>query len=91
VSPESTTDPLNQFVADLADALGIDLDVDKKLLLAVAREAAHNVMRPAAPLATFLVGYAAGARGGGSSDVLDAAETATRVAQAAPAQATDDT
>ena len=34
------------------------------LVLDLAREAAHGVARPAAPLTTFLAGYALGARGG---------------------------
>jgi len=34
------------------------------LVLDLAREAAHGVARPAAPLTTFLAGYALGAEGG---------------------------
>lgn len=34
------------------------------LVLDLAREAAHGVARPAAPLTTFLAGYALGAAGG---------------------------
>ena len=34
------------------------------LVLDLAREAAHGVARPAAPLTTFLAGYALGAQGG---------------------------
>ena len=34
------------------------------LVLDLAREAAHAVARPAAPLTTFLAGYALGAGGG---------------------------
>jgi hypothetical protein len=34
------------------------------LVLDLAREAAHAVARPAAPLTTFLAGYALGAEGG---------------------------
>ena len=36
----------------------------QKLVLDLAREAAHGVARPAAPLTTFLAGYALGAEGG---------------------------
>jgi hypothetical protein len=36
----------------------------QKLVLDLAREAAHGVDRPAAPLTTFLAGYALGAEGG---------------------------
>jgi hypothetical protein len=40
------------------------------------------VARPAAPLTTFLVGYAAGLRGGGAGAVAAAAATAQRLALA---------
>ncbi|GHH05236.1 NTP transferase domain-containing protein [Streptomyces lanatus] len=50
---------LDEWISAVKDELGIDLDVDTKLLLDLARDAAHGVARPAAPLTTFLVGYAA--------------------------------
>ncbi len=37
-----------------------DLDVDIHAVLALAGRAAHSVLRPAAPLTTFIAGYAAG-------------------------------
>jgi hypothetical protein len=52
---------LEQWSASLAAELGIaDVDVDIDGLLALAGVAAHAVLRPAAPLTTYLVGYAAG-------------------------------
>lgn len=63
---------LDEWVQLLSADLGVDLDVDIKALLAVARDAAHGVDRPAAPLTTFLIGYAA-ARAGGSEDAVAAA------------------
>lgn len=39
--------------------LGLEADVDLTTILDVARYAAHNVARPAAPVTTFLLGYAA--------------------------------
>jgi hypothetical protein len=70
---------------EVSSALGLDstsattpdgegLNVDEKVIddvLALARDAAHAVERPAAPLTTFLVGYAAGLRGGGVSSVSE--------------------
>ncbi|HKA68865.1 MAG TPA: DUF6457 domain-containing protein [Actinomycetes bacterium] len=53
---------LDDWVAALKGELGIELDVDVRGLLELARVAAHGVDRPAAPLTTFLVGYAAGLR-----------------------------
>jgi uncharacterized protein DUF6457 len=42
-------------------------------VLDLARAAAHGVARPAAPLTTFLTGYALGAQGGldGLNDLVD--------------------
>jgi hypothetical protein len=85
-------DTLAAWVAELAAALEIDpTAIDRNLLLDVARDAAHGVARPAAPLTTFLVGYAAGLRGGDPSAVAAAAATAQRLALAHAAdQDTDD-
>lgn len=79
------TDPLDDWLVRLAAALAVDASaVDIGLLLDVARDAAHRVARPAAPLTTFLVGYAAGLRGGGTEAINDAASTAQRLALAEP-------
>jgi hypothetical protein len=55
---------LDDWVAAVTEELGLEVDVDVRQLLDVARVAAHNVDRPAAPLTTFLLGFAAGQRGG---------------------------
>jgi hypothetical protein len=74
------TNPLDAWVAELAEALDVDVAaVDRTLLLDVARDAAHGVARPAAPLTTFLVGLAAGQRGGDLTAVRDAAGIAQRL------------
>jgi Domain of unknown function (DUF6457) len=39
------------------------------VLLDLARDAAHGVARPAAPLATFVLGLALGSSGGGIDDL----------------------
>lgn len=79
------TNPLDSWVAELAAELGVDpAAVDRDLLLDVARDAAHRVARPAAPLTTFLVGLAAGRNGGGGAAVREAAATAQRLAAARP-------
>ncbi|WP_102191979.1 DUF6457 domain-containing protein [Microbacterium aurantiacum] len=50
---------LEEWVTALAEALGIeDTDVPTDLLLGLTREVAHGVVRPAGPLATYLVGIA---------------------------------
>jgi hypothetical protein len=66
----------DDWTATVCQALGIAADeVDRDLVLDLAREVAHGVARPAAPLTTFLVGYAAGRTGGGP-----VAELVTKVA-----------
>ncbi|KUO00112.1 NTP transferase domain-containing protein [Streptomyces caeruleatus] len=74
---------LDEWISAVKDELGLDLDVDTKLLLDLARDAAHGVARPAAPLTTFLVGYAAAqARGGqgGPEAVAEASRKAAALA-----------
>jgi hypothetical protein len=61
---------LHDWIDELCDALDVEVDVDESLILDLAREAAHNVERPAAPVSTFLLGYAA-ARSGGDLDELE--------------------
>jgi Domain of unknown function (DUF6457) len=78
------------WVADLQHELGIDLSLDVMDLLELARVAAHEVARPAAPLTTFLVGYAAGAKGGGVAAVQEAADATRRLlAQRDPQRSED--
>jgi len=72
---------LSTWAQHLSDALGLDdMDVDIDPILDLARDAAHHVERPAAPLTTFLVGYAAGLRGGSTDDIADCIDIATEVA-----------
>ncbi|WP_156727682.1 NTP transferase domain-containing protein [Streptomyces apocyni] len=72
---------LNEWVAAVKNELDIDLDVDTAGLLDLARDAAHGVARPAAPLTTFLVGYAAAqAKDGGPEAVAEATRKAVALA-----------
>lgn len=77
-------DTLAAWAAELSRELGLprDAPLDIDDVLDLARDAAHSVARPAAPLTTFLVGYAAGLAGGGPGPVRVAIETATRLALA---------
>lgn len=68
---------LTSWADQLVDALGIELEVDVDAILELARDAAHGVERPAAPLTAFLVGYAAAMRGGSVDDVADCIDVAT--------------
>lgn len=71
---------LDEWISAVKDELGIDLDVDTGTLLDLARDAAHGVARPAAPLTTFLVGYAAARAEGGPEAVAEAARKAAALA-----------
>ncbi|MEU9158761.1 NTP transferase domain-containing protein [Streptomyces sp. NPDC048424] len=71
---------LDQWMTAAKNELGIDLDVDVKTLLDLARDAAHGVARPAAPLTTFLVGYAAAQAAATGADPAQAVAEASRKA-----------
>lgn len=75
---------LDDWITALLRELDLDVTVDETLLLDVARDAAHHVARPAAPITTFLVGLAAGRAGGTPEDIARAAEVARRLALAWP-------
>ncbi|WP_411103587.1 NTP transferase domain-containing protein [Streptomyces sp. cmx-4-9] len=71
---------LDQWITAVKAELGIDLPVDTKTLLDLARDAAHGVARPAAPLTTFLVGYAAAHAEATGADPAQAVAEASRKA-----------
>ncbi|MET9465582.1 NTP transferase domain-containing protein [Streptomyces sp. NPDC006544] len=71
---------LEQWITAAKTELGIDLAVDTKTLLDLARDAAHGVARPAAPLTTFLVGYAAARAEATGADPAEAVAEACRKA-----------
>ena len=77
-------DVLESWAASLSaelDLAGLDVDIDK--VLALAGVAAHAVLRPAAPLTTYLVGYAVGrAAALGEADAAGATARAFDVASA---------
>ncbi len=80
-SPPLPPEALDDWLAALATELGLDpADIPVATLLNVARDVAHNVARPAAPLSTFLVGLAAARNGGTAADIEAAATLATRLA-----------
>ena len=72
---------------ELADAFGLEHDVDLTTVLDLARIAAHGVARPAAPVTTFIAGLAV-ARGIPLAVVLDEVERRTAALHPdAPAEA----
>lgn len=61
---------LHDWIDELLDVLELeDVEVDEGLVLDLARVAAHEVERPAAPITTYLLGYAAALKGGGPTEV----------------------
>jgi hypothetical protein len=71
------TSELSDFARDLATALGLDdVEADVAAVLSLASDAAHAYIRPAAPLATFLAGIAAGRNGGTADSLADAVSRA---------------
>lgn len=78
-------DDPDALLAEWADAvraeLGIAESVDIPAVLGLAGVAAHAVVRPAAPLTTYLVGFAAGRAAARGEDAAAAAAAATRAAR----------
>ncbi len=58
-------------------AIGTELDFDVEQILDLAAVAAHNVRKPAAPITTFLAGFAAAQAGGSTEDIANAIEVTT--------------
>lgn len=75
---------LDDWVAHVAAELGVDATVDVDAVLDLAGAAAHAVVRPAAPLTTFLAGLAAGRAGGSPDDIRDAIARANALCRADP-------
>lgn len=69
---------LDEFIEAACAELGLSTDdIDTDLVLDLAREVAHNTIRPAAPLSAYLLGLAVG-RGG---DPVELANRLTSLAQ----------
>jgi Domain of unknown function (DUF6457) len=79
---KSQEEVLEDWVTALLQAFEIaELDIDTSAVLALAGRAAHAVVRPAAPLTTFIAGYAAGlAAGSGQASDAVAMRSALDVA-----------
>ncbi|MGH8777210.1 MAG: DUF6457 domain-containing protein [Jiangellaceae bacterium] len=76
---------MDEWVRRLCEALDVPADaVDVTALLDLARDAAHGVDRPAAPVTTYIVGYAAGRRGRDQQAAADAIGAATALARGWP-------
>ena len=67
---------MDEWIAAACLELGISPPLSTPEILDLARDAAHNVERPAAPITTFLLGYAV-AQG---ADLAEAAARLSRLA-----------
>jgi hypothetical protein len=74
---------LDEWTEQACAALGLEPDVvDQKVVLDLARDVAHGVARPAAPLGAYILGVAVG-RGAAA---VDAAARMTELANSWPGQ-----
>ena len=82
---------LHDWIDELCDALDVETEVDEALVLDLARVASHNVTKVAAPITTYLLGYAAGAQEADPDEIEDLAARAQGLADAwdRPADAPD--
>ena len=62
---------LSTWIEQLTKELGVPAPTDIDVILDVAKDAAHSIERPAAPVTTYLLGYAV-AQGADPSYVADA-------------------
>jgi hypothetical protein len=65
---------LAAWASGLAADLGVEQVLDVDAVLDLASDAAHGIMRPAAPLTTYLVGVAIGRAGGDPAQVAEVLE-----------------
>jgi hypothetical protein len=72
---------LHDWIDELCDVLDIETEVDEALILDLARVAANNVVRPAAPITTYLLGYAAGSAGADEEEIERLAARAQALAE----------
>ena len=82
---------LHDWIDELADVLDVETEVDEGLLLDLARVAAQNVQKTAAPITTYLLGVAVGAADANPEQVERLAARAQQLAESwdRPADAKD--
>jgi len=73
---------LHDWIDELSDVLDVDTEVDEALVLDLARISAHQVEKVAAPITTYLLGYAAAMQGADDPESLESlAGRATALAE----------
>lgn len=78
-NPPVPPEELEGWVAEVKLLLGLEDEIDIAAVLGLAKDFAHNVARPAAPLTTFALGLAVGRAGGGTGDDRDFKALAERL------------
>jgi hypothetical protein len=68
---EQQAQRLATWITQLTDELGVSAPINIDVILDVAKDAAHSIERPAAPVTTYVLGYAV-AQGADPSSVADA-------------------
>jgi hypothetical protein len=83
IEPSTTLDhvTLHDWIDELCDVLEIDVELDEGLVLDLAREEAHSVEKPAAPISAYLLGYAAALADGDQGKVEELAGRAMGLAE----------
>lgn len=82
---------LHDWIDELSDVLDVETEVDEGLVLDLARTAAQNVQKTAAPITAYLLGVAAGANDANPEQVEKFAARAQQLAESwdRPADAPD--
>jgi hypothetical protein len=82
---------LHDWIDELCDVLDVETEVDEGLILDLARTAAQNVEKLAAPITAYILGFAAGAEDANPEKVEKLAARAQLLAESwdRPADAPD--
>lgn len=72
---------LHDWIDELMDTLDVEAELDEGLVLDLTKVIADNVVRAAAPISAYLLGYAAAAQGADSVGVEALAAKAQRLAE----------
>lgn len=79
---QSDPTDLEAWTTELCAELGVDATVNVDQVLDLAAEAAHSIVRPAAPLTTFIAGIAAGTAGANKASMDNAITMSMALCQA---------
>ena len=73
---------MDEWIKTACSELGLDpAEIDRDLILDLARDVAHGVEKAAAPITTFLLGYAAALHGADPDRVEELAGRASALAE----------